>query len=115
MQGVKDGPETLYYRNGNPKLSAYYTAGVLHCPIIEFHESGAVRSVQNYRNDKTDGVSKEYFESGKLKTEMLFSKGRNVITIEYDEAGAVVSTTENKKDFLFLKKMQRQMPSFHWD
>ena len=115
VHSAKNGPETLYYPGGTPKLSAYYTAGVLHCPIIEFYESGAVRSVQSYRNDKIDGVSKEYFESGKIKTEMLFSKGRNVITIEYDEAGAVTSTTENKKDFLFLKKIQRQMPSFHWN
>lgn len=112
--GAKNGPETLYYPGGGPQLSAYYNAGDLDCPVIEFYESGAVRSVQSYRDNRLDGVSKEYFESGRLKSEMLFGRGKNLVTIEYDESGAVVSTTENKKDFNFLKKTKPRMPSYYW-
>ena len=114
VQDNKDGPETLYYASGMPQKSAYYTAGELQCPVIEFYESGAVRLVQSYRNNQKNGIAKEYFENGRLKAEILCRRGENIASIEYDESGKLISSTEEKKDFDFLEHIPRLAPLLEW-
>jgi antitoxin component YwqK of YwqJK toxin-antitoxin module len=114
VKDEKEGPETLYYKSGMPKRSAYYSEGLLQCTVIEFYESGAVRLVENYRNGKKNGISKEYFESGQLKAQRLYRRGEPAASIEYDESGRVIGSTEEKKDFDFLRSIPRLEPLLEW-
>jgi antitoxin component YwqK of YwqJK toxin-antitoxin module len=94
--------------------SAYYTAGELQCPVIEFYESGAVRLVQSYRNNRTNGIAKEYFENGRLKAEILYRRGDAIASIQYDDSGKIISSTEEKKDFDFLEHIPQLEPLLEW-
>jgi antitoxin component YwqK of YwqJK toxin-antitoxin module len=94
--------------------SAYYTAGELQCPVIEFYESGAVRLVQSYRNNRKNGIAKEYFENGRLKAEILYRRGDAIASIQYDESGKIIRRTEEKKDFDFLEHIPQLEPLLEW-
>ncbi|WP_171763019.1 MULTISPECIES: hypothetical protein [unclassified Vibrio] len=60
--------------------------------VKEYYESGALKSVFEYRNGKREGIGRIYYESGNLKREFTYKKGKlDGIGKVYYEDGTVDS------------------------
>ena len=63
----------------------------------QYYESGKIKTEIPFKVGKENGVKKEYYESGKIKTEIPFKDGKeNGLKKQYDESGKIVQETTYK-------------------
>jgi len=84
--GLKNGPWTQYFKNGQPKLKATYIKDQLEGEFIVFTPSGKKEIEGAYRHDLRNGDWKHYDENGKLMTTIRYSEGRITNFDEVDAA-----------------------------
>lgn len=82
--GYKDGNHTEWYSNGKKKFDYQYSQGkMLDGEYKIWDEAGGVKKIEVYKNNKLlksesyksgkrNGITKEYYSSGELKTEMNY-------------------------------------------
>jgi len=84
--GLKNGPWTQYFKNGQPKLTATYINDKLDGAFTVFSHNGKKEIVGTYRHDARDGEWKHYDENGKLITTIRYSEGKITNLDEVDAA-----------------------------
>ena len=67
--GRKHGTSKSFYEDGQIRRSTEYVYGEMHGKRYKFYTTGTVASEISYQNDMPGNDLKEYFKSGKLKTE----------------------------------------------
>jgi len=67
--------------------------------IKEYYESGKLKSEANYKNGKKDGIEKLYYDSGQLMSERNF-KGGVTCPKEYVDKAHLKTTSE------FIQKLK---------
>lgn len=96
-KGVAVGEYKSYYRNTKPDETGMYNkSGEKDGLWKEFYDDGTLRSEENFSDGKWDGSAKYYNESGKMIEEYIY---KNDILQEYkayDPDGKIVY--QNKKD-----------------
>lgn len=61
------------YSNGNIKWEASYIGDtLLNGESKEYYETGELKSVGNYKNNKKEGIETEYWETGVIKTKSFY-------------------------------------------
>lgn len=113
-EGVKDGPEKVYYnsgelafkvtnvkgkrngamdwydREGNHLEVIHFQHGKRHGVNKIFYADGTLRIEVNYIDDNKEGLEKYYFSTGKLASEVTFVNGQKVgLQKEYNEDGTL--------------------------
>ncbi len=53
----------------------------------EYYESGEIKSERTYKDGKRNGVLKKYYKSGNLKEEVTLANGKAISGYLYDEDG----------------------------
>jgi len=73
--------------------------------IIEFYDSGPIKSHQSFVSAVLDGVSKEYYPNGVLKFEKEYRNGLlNGTGKEYDDEGRLISEKVYQDDKIISSK-----------
>ena len=90
-QGNKTGKWTTYNYDGKIAIIQNYLNNKLD-GVTEYYNSGILNRSESYKNNVLDGVSKIYdYKTGKLKTEDFYEKGNFKKEIEYLYSGKVKS------------------------
>ncbi|WP_421849511.1 hypothetical protein [Marinomonas sp.] len=67
LNGIKDGAQTIFYKNGTVHQTLHYSNGQLNGTVSTFHQNGKLESEEQYINNKhADGECKHYDELGRL-------------------------------------------------
>lgn len=80
-----------YYKSGLKKYEAFYDEqgrNTIHHKI--WHDNGMISYEMGYKNDKFHGFHREYYRSGKLKSQSEYENGQDVISsheVRCDEDG----------------------------
>ncbi len=82
--GQRDGLMTEYYP-APPKRLVPYSKGLINGVVKEFYEGGKLKSETTYKNDVLHGVEKQYDESGKLSKTRYWLEGESVAEGEFNE------------------------------
>ncbi len=72
--GMKDGKAITYYENGNVKISMFYKNGKKEGPSKYYYENGKIYRESEYVNDELEGIRKIY-NNGKLSAEVPYKNG----------------------------------------
>lgn len=90
-QGNKTGKWTTYNYDGKIAIIQNYLNNKLD-GVTEYYNNGILNRSESYKNNALDGVSKIYdYISGKLKAEDFYEKGNFKKEIEYLSSGKVKS------------------------
>lgn len=92
LEGEKVTGKVYFETNGYYNFDFEVENGVKNGLENEFSKSGAVIKTQNYKNGMEEGEGKEFYESGKVKEELLFEKGELVSSSEFDDEGQLIDT-----------------------
>ncbi|HLF18229.1 MAG TPA: toxin-antitoxin system YwqK family antitoxin [Candidatus Omnitrophota bacterium] len=79
----ENGTHKTYYGSGALKSVEKYKNGALSGPAKYYYESGEVSAQTNYKDGLLDGVEKIFHENGKLKRLAKFSAGVMEGTIKF--------------------------------
>jgi antitoxin component YwqK of YwqJK toxin-antitoxin module len=93
--GILDGPQKMYYKDGiTIKIEGNFLDG--YGKIREYYDnSNTIKSEKEIRNDILEGIEKEYYENGKVKSEINWDKTKHKgIKKETNEAGETKQFTE---------------------
>ncbi|SHO81659.1 Phophatidylinositol-4-phosphate 5-kinase [hydrothermal vent metagenome] len=74
--GIKDGIERRYNKNGTIKYIAYYKNGKKNGIEEWFDREGKILSQTHYKDDIVDGVEKIYYDNGVVMLERRYSNGK---------------------------------------
>ena len=106
LNNLKNGISNYYYPDGTLQLAVPYREGRKEGIAREFDQDGRLITIIDYRNGKEvdhefinryvdslkDGVWKEFYENGKIKSESNFVRGvLNGLVKEYDKSGKLIS------------------------
>ena len=108
--GVRNGPITIYYRNGNIRIKGHFDHGKLHGEVFRYYKDGTLRDEWLFAHGKPDGLSKTYLPNGVLLNTRFYQEGRiqwmenyrNGVLFnrrEYSSADDEALTTEHVPDF----------------
>jgi antitoxin component YwqK of YwqJK toxin-antitoxin module len=95
VEGVENGTWGYWYDNGadnpSPQQVAWgntFAMGSREGEWLFFAEDGKPTKVQNYKNDKLDGVSKTYYKSGNIKKTVEYKDGdmHGAYTMYYEDS-----------------------------
>ena len=74
--GLRDGVQKDYYKNGKLRWSGFFKNGKLEGKTKSFYENGNIELEENHVNGLQDGIIKEYYENGKIKSERPMKMGK---------------------------------------
>lgn len=80
--------ENFTYRKGVLVQKYQYEGAQLRW-IVEYFDSGKLKSEMSYSADGLDGPKREYLENGKLKEDSVYEKGVRRSFKEFDKNGAI--------------------------
>ncbi len=83
----EDGWSKCYLDDGTLYWKMHYKDGRMDGKFVQYYFNGKVRSTENYKEGIQDGETKEYYEKGNLKRVAMYSNGKVVKEISYDEHG----------------------------
>jgi hypothetical protein len=94
--GLKDGYSYLYYGDGKTiQLEVPYVNSKKHGVSRKYFENGRVYSETPYQEDNMHGTRKTYYRSGQLKSAIDYSVGQPSIgLLEYYQSGNLKSQPE---------------------
>ena len=78
LRGVKDGPFTTWYDNGQKRSANYWDLAKTIGKWITWYSNGQLESQGSYVDDKKDGRWVSYNKTGEKVTELLYAKGELV-------------------------------------
>lgn len=70
--GKKSGYAKEFYRDGTLKIFQHYINDTLNDSSIYYHPNGRIASIQLYRDNKKEGIWRDYNKQGKLVSEISF-------------------------------------------
>jgi len=76
LQGVESGTWIYFYDSTN--ITAWeinYYMGKKHGQVLYLKANGDTTKLESYKNDRLDGIKKEYYKGSKLKSEMSYKDG----------------------------------------
>ena len=92
--GVKDGPSRWYSMEGELVAEYNYVNGMLQGEQKSFYPGNKLRSVEFYKDNKSEGAYVEYYDTGAIKTSGQYKSSlKDGKWIEYDEKGNVIKTS----------------------
>lgn len=91
LEGEKNG-KSIEYRSGKKYEEVTYVKGKKNGESIKYYiETGTVQSIENYTDDKRNGIYKSYSKTGKLETEGNYKGGlKDGEWKKYDADGKVI-------------------------
>ena len=92
VREVKDGKRINkgydYYANGSVNAEYSYDENGLIAGTVKFYfPNGKVASTQEFKDNKENGVSKEYREDGTQSKETIFEAGTKTKEYDFDDSG----------------------------
>ncbi|KAA3440508.1 energy transducer TonB [Rufibacter hautae] len=90
MDSVKEGPNTVWHKNGKVKSVDHYVHNKLQGKSEGWFEDGEVQYEYNYDKNELHGEVKSYHANRQLRRKDLFSEGKLVEGHCYDENGTEV-------------------------
>lgn len=88
VNGVKQGRETTYHENGNPKSKTYFRDGLPSGKGYAYNANGQLEYAGLYLNGQPYGSWYNYFENGMPKSYFLYDVGKNIsFSVKYDSLG----------------------------
>ncbi len=99
-KGEIDGLYVSWWPNGQKQSEVTETGGLYEGKFSEWYENGAPKTLSNYRNNKPDGVTYTYDESGG-KTLLLYENGKLVKKALQTEANLVSNNVPSSNLLLF--------------
>lgn len=92
------GTLTFYFKNGKPQGVATYNKGVVQ-NIMEYYESGSIKSKVTFKNGKPNGIYYQYSESGagSTETEMLNGVPSKYVTGIDSDGNRTIYDSETQK------------------
>ena len=93
------GKILTFYEDGKLKDETMYKNGKREGLSKYYYQNGKLAVEQNFNNDgNIEGIRKDYWENGNIQEECLYKNGlREGILKEYDEKGKLVGTTYFEK------------------
>ena len=76
-----------YYDSGAIKSKTSYLDGVKEGEQINYYESGEFKAIRHYNNGKLDGWRALYYKSGFVKQKSYFENGQQIGNYHYFENG----------------------------
>ncbi len=76
INGNKSGEYILFSFTGDTLQVGLYKRNLLNGPFISYFENGKVQVESNCLNGLLNGIQREYYINGKLRSEVLFSENR---------------------------------------
>jgi antitoxin component YwqK of YwqJK toxin-antitoxin module len=99
MNNNLEGEVINYYESGAVRSKQQFKDGSREGIAISYFESGAVQLRQHFKNGMIEGIAISYFESGAVKSKERFKDGKlEGEVISYFESGAVQSKHQFKED-----------------
>jgi antitoxin component YwqK of YwqJK toxin-antitoxin module len=90
--GKKNGTDTQFFTNGQPRAIIPYKDDKVHGEVKEFLPNGNLLMVKPYVNDKQHGTQHEYYHDGVTKATKEYVKGhKHGLEIQYREDGSKLS------------------------
>jgi len=68
---------------------------------VRYYPSGVMKEITTFENELPVGVSKKYFETGELKSSLIFYNLNHYSFIDYRQDGSLKATGEKKNDLPF--------------
>jgi len=90
---IKESKETIpnevveYYDSGAIKSKTSYLDGIKEGEQINYYESGEFKAIRHYNNGKLDGWRALYYKSGFVKQKSYFENGQQIANYHYFENG----------------------------
>lgn len=76
QNGVLNGVEKWYHKNGKIDLEVSYKEGKMEGVERGYFDNGVLRSEAFYKNGKLEGAQKLYYKNGKLQGEIPYQEGK---------------------------------------
>jgi hypothetical protein len=103
---IIEGPNTIYYNNGNVQAMSIVENGVINGSIVTYYESGKLESLLNKKNTtNNDGYSYYFFENGNLKAIEYYTNDTLFYKSEFNNQGILVQ--EYRK--LYLEPLRKNI------
>lgn len=80
-----------YHKNGFIKYRIPYLDDKIDGILYQYDSKGNLLAEASYKNNKPDGLSKLYYENGKLEFEIISTNGVNSFTKQYYKSGKLKS------------------------
>ena len=74
--GVRHGAITLYFRNGNVRISGNFEHGKLHGQVSRYYKDGTLRDEWAFDQGKPSGLCKTYLPNGVIMNTRFYQGGR---------------------------------------
>jgi antitoxin component YwqK of YwqJK toxin-antitoxin module len=74
--GIKDGIIREFYENGKPSIETVIKAGKKQGMTKEYYSTGKIKAKRPYKNDVLDGAVEEYHENGAMSMTGEYKSGK---------------------------------------
>ena len=92
---LRNGTVTTYYPDGTIRAVSTYENGRLNGIRRNYRADGSLASAETYKNNKLDGFKNTYYLNDASWRTELYSKGKCIEIVEYDQNGRMIFERQN--------------------
>jgi len=77
-----------------------------------YYPTGELQELNETDHNTTNGIAKEFYKNGQLRSQSIVARNVHIITITYDETGEIVETWEISEEDLSYNVVRDKIPEY---